>query len=159
VYSSLQVLLALESLITSSTGTPLDLLEHTTPNSNKLPPVPSIARAPSSSSKSNAAKVVPAGLESLAPRKLEAYHLFQIEKLPLLEVTNRMSETNAIKQTSVLWNLLGIYSTLDKLEAQVEWDEKRLVEAVDSLGGLFAGKMKDEHGRLVKELREKVKNA
>lgn len=100
---------------------------------------------------------VPTGLESLPPRKLQAYHLFQIEKLPLKDVATKMSETSSIKHTSVLWNLLGVYAAMQgRKDVEVDWDEERLVEAVDSLGSLFTGKMKAEHGQLVEGLREKV---
>ncbi|GAA6014701.1 hypothetical protein JCM11491_000198 [Sporobolomyces phaffii] len=158
VYSSLHVLLALESLISSSTGASLNLHDFTTSNSRKLAPLRSSGGTTTSTMRTGSdARPVPVGLASLAPRKLEAYQLFQVEKLSLKEVTSRMSATNAIKSTSVLWNLLGIYSALEKEGSTVEWDESRLVEAVDSLGNLFTGKMAAEHGGLVKGLREKLK--
>ncbi|GAA5965905.1 hypothetical protein JCM3765_006484 [Sporobolomyces pararoseus] len=161
VYSSLHVLLALESLITSTTGTSLNLFDFTTPNLNQLPPASASAATarPRSTTASSGKDVYdgPTGLSSLPPRKLQAYQLFQMEKLPLREVTARMSETSTIKHTSVLWNLLGIYaSTASKDGGGVEWDEERLVEAVDSLGGLFTGRMAAEHGEMVKDLRKKV---
>jgi hypothetical protein len=54
---------------------------------------------------------------------------------------------------------LGIYkSSLEKSDEEVivEWDETRLVEAVDELGSAWGGRMKDEHGDLVEQLRKKI---
>ncbi|GAA5986596.1 hypothetical protein JCM5350_008311 [Sporobolomyces pararoseus] len=159
VYSSLHVLLALESLITSTTATSLDLFDFTTPGSRRLPPLSSSAAT--SRPRTTAApsgEGTDDGLSSLPPRKLQAYQLFQVDKLPLREVTAKMSETSTIKHTSVLWNLLGIYASTSSREGGgIEWDEERLVEAVDSLGGSFTGRMAAEHGDMVEGLRKKLR--
>lgn len=153
VYSSLHVLKALESLISSSTGETLNLLDYTTPGARKRPP-PSSTTSSSKPTRITEAIDVPTGLGALPPRKLEAYQLFQVEKLSLKDTALKMSETNSIKITSCLWSLLGVYSSLKKEGVEVEWDEGRLVEAVDGLGSMFSGKMKAEHGDLVEELRK-----
>ncbi|GAA5894403.1 3'-5' exonuclease [Sporobolomyces salmoneus] len=160
VYSSLQVLRALQSLIESSTGSPLDLYEFTTPRLTPLSPssaaptrsYPRPVVFPSSTSITDSPKSI---LDSLPPRKLESYTLFQSSKLSLPEIATRMSQTNSIKQTSVLWNLLGLYSSTRE-ETTIEWDEERLVEAVEGIGGLWTGRMREEHEGTVNKLREKI---
>lgn len=88
-------------------------------------------------------------------RKREAYELFQLEGLDLDEVAVRMSESNRIQPTSVLWNLLGVYNRPNRLE----WDEARLDEAVKSveMKGRFVGKIEAEHGETVRRLRSRKK--
>ncbi|GAA5820010.1 hypothetical protein JCM11251_005446 [Rhodosporidiobolus azoricus] len=87
----------------------------------------------------------------LAPRKLEAFNLFHLEQLSVLDISRRMSKTLPIKPSSVLWSLLSSFELMKDVGMKVEWDRKRLVEAADEVQ--WSPRMKAEHGALVEQLR------
>ncbi|GAA5940834.1 3'-5' exonuclease [Sporobolomyces koalae] len=155
VFSSLHVLLALQSLIAASAGSDLNLLSMTTPGARRASPIPISSESAGRSARAGS-PTVPKGIASLPPRKLEAYQAFQVDKLSIADTAQRMSETSSIKPTSVLWNLLGIYSSFERDKIEAEWDIDRIVAEVDLLGDQFTGRMAAEHGALVDRLRGKL---
>ncbi|GAA6061369.1 hypothetical protein JCM10212_005823 [Sporobolomyces blumeae] len=153
VYSSLQVLKALDSLAASATGAALDLDAL---KSASLVPFRGVRPGSIIRPAASGAVAASSPLASLTARKLEAYTLFQVEKRSLADITATMCETTSIKQSSVVWNLLSLYAGFKAKDQVVEFDEDRLVGIVDEIGDSFAHRLKDEHGQLVDDLRKKV---
>ncbi|GAA5875647.1 hypothetical protein JCM1840_003163 [Sporobolomyces johnsonii] len=173
VYSSLRVLLAIQSLAAATHDVAADTIllastrpEHWLPGTEMQTrhPVPNVAGqsgttyalgAPSAQGVAASSPSTP--LPSLSSRKLEAYVLFQIHKLSITDAAVKMSESSAIKPISVLWTLLDSYASLRKEGEIVEWDEHRLVEAVERLGPLWSGGIVVQHGALVEEMRSRLR--
>ncbi|GAA5900842.1 hypothetical protein JCM5296_002197 [Sporobolomyces johnsonii] len=147
VYSSLRVLLAIQSLAAATHDVAADTILLASSRPEHWLPGTEMQTASSPSSP----------LPSLSSRRLEAYVLFQIHKLSITDVAVKMSESSAIKPTSVLWTLLNAYASLRQEGEIVEWDEHRLVEAVERLGPLWSGSMVVQHGALVEEMRSRLR--
>ncbi|GAA5961170.1 hypothetical protein JCM21900_005887 [Sporobolomyces salmonicolor] len=173
VYSSLHVLLAIQSLAAATHGVAADTLllassrpEHWLPVAD-LQTHRAIPNATGQSGTTYALGALPTPgvaasssstpLPSLPPRQLEAYVLFQIHKLSINDIAITMSKSNPIKAFSVLWTLLTSYASLRRKGETAAWDEHRLVEAVERLGSLWTGKIVTEHGALVEEMRSRLR--
>ncbi|GAA5886028.1 hypothetical protein JCM6882_004239 [Rhodosporidiobolus microsporus] len=167
VYASLNVLLAIQALSNKDiTHEDLSQLASRPYNSfygfsrSPAPPTSTAAVAGLKASTDTQARSAtsteaPSSLSDvLAPRKLEAFQLFHLERLSVTDISTRMSQTLPIKPSSVLWSLLGSFEALKQSGLEVEWDFVRLVEAADEVQ--WSPRMTAEHGALINELRSRV---
>ncbi|KAM0791355.1 hypothetical protein ACM66B_005822 [Microbotryomycetes sp. NB124-2] len=151
VYSSLQTFRALFELL--GPGAKLARFVSHDPASVSLWRLPQESRASTASQPTSGE---PATAHSAAvrtvpkARELEAYELWHKQALTVSETAERMK----IKPISVVWNLLGLMSTLQG--AQLQLDSSRLVQALDEVKALEHDRLMLEHGELIKSLRAKV---
>lgn len=159
VYASLLVLRAIQShggisadddtvALRSLSTTPYD------PWSGFVPSRPAVTTSAGTTTRALPPLPVAAGEQTpqhvLTARKYEAFTLFHDERLPLSEITARMS----IKPLSVVWNVLSAAAKLRERGVVVEWDVERLVGFVDEVSGEGRGvAMLREHGELLGELK------
>ncbi|ORY89405.1 hypothetical protein BCR35DRAFT_300578 [Leucosporidium creatinivorum] len=164
VFSSLHVFLALQSLAAESESegstSSASYLYHVSSNistaSSFRPPLkPSGLHAlPSHNAPLTTLSTSPGSSRRLSPtpRQLEAYTLFHTSTLPIDEVALQME----IKPLSVVWGLLNCLSTVEGSEFEI--DERRVLEAVEEVGGVEVHRRMAEEGREVLErCRERLR--
>lgn len=90
------------------------------------------------------------------PRQLEAFRVFK-EGLSIEAATESMSRIRKIQPLSAVWNLLGYLARVEHLplEERLTFEDFRLLEIVESVGGPSKWIMLQEFEVLLDEARER----